>query len=85
MYKMTCLVLTSNESLIALFISGIITASVQMMLWQPYKIVKELRKPDLVQSMAPRMEAPVNSEFAMICGATGDPVPTIKWWYQGNC
>merc|ERR1719494_115634 len=62
---------------------GIITASVQMMLWQPYKIVKELRKPDLVQSMAPRMEAPVNSEFAMICGATGDPVPTIKWWYQG--
>ena len=34
-------------------------------------VVHELRKPVIIQHMASRMEARVNSEYKMSCGAAG--------------
>ena len=44
---------------------------------------EENHKAELVAFIEPQMTAPVNTEFSLVCGATGRPLPVITWTYQG--
>ena len=58
-------------------------ASNPQLFYEAYDSRDESRKAEIVTYMPKQMTAAVDTEYEMVCGATGRPLPEVSWEYQG--